>query len=108
MLSKNIEVREVKESLLTLLQSKYKPFSISSKLSNWPSLSFKEFIREVEKSKIKMSLPEQREWLQYFETEKEKALAIQADIDQTDAEIDKMVYALYDLTEEEIAIVEAS
>ena len=31
-----------------------------------------------------------------------------AEIDKTDKEIDKMVYELYDLTEEEIQIVENS
>ena len=33
---------------------------------------------------------------------------IQADIESTDKEIDRMVYDLYELTEEEIKIVEES
>jgi len=37
---------------------------------------------------------------------KQKALALKAEIDRTDREIDQMVYELYDLTEEEIRIVE--
>lgn len=46
------------------------------------------------------------EWLDLFEENKQKAQALQAQIHQTDAEIDAMVYELYSLTDEEIAIVE--
>ena len=38
--------------------------------------------------------------------ESKKARDIKANIESTDQEIDKMVYALYELTEEEIGIVE--
>ena len=37
-----------------------------------------------------------------------KALELKAQIEKTDKEIDQMVYALYELTEDEIKIVEAS
>ena len=37
-----------------------------------------------------------------------KVLEIKSQIDQTDKEIDRMVYELYGLTEEEIQIVENS
>ena len=37
---------------------------------------------------------------------KAEALTLKADIDKTDAQIDAMVYELYGLTDEEIAIVE--
>jgi len=46
------------------------------------------------------------EWMELFEDNKKKALALKAEIDKTDKEIDQMVYALYGLTEEEIKIVE--
>ena len=73
-----------------------------------PSLSFGQFLKALEKQKIKFSLAEQNEWLQYFESEKQKAANIQQLIHQTDKEIDAMVYTLYGLTEEEIRIVEKS
>ena len=41
-------------------------------------------------------------------SKKEEAQTLKADIEQTDAEIDQMIYELYGLTEEEIAIVEES
>ncbi len=49
-----------------------------------------------------------QERMQHFEQEKAKAKAIQQTIDETDKEIDRMVYELYELTEEEIKIVEGS
>ena len=48
------------------------------------------------------------EWLDLFEENKQKAQALQAQINQTDKEIDAMVYELYALTEDEIKIVENS
>jgi type I restriction-modification system DNA methylase subunit len=76
------------------------------KFEKWNELTSKEFFKELEKQKVKLSLREQSEWLQYFEEQKNKALAIKSQISQTDKEIDQMVYALYELTEEEIKIVE--
>ena len=40
-----------------------------------------------------------------FESQKVQALEVQQQIDRTDVEIDRMVYDLYGLTEEEIRIV---
>lgn len=48
------------------------------------------------------------EWLDLFEENKQKAQELQSQINQTDKEIDAMVYELYGLTEEEIKIVENS
>ena len=44
--------------------------------------------------------------MEVFETKKAEAQSLKAEIDKTDKEIDQMVYKLYDLTEEEIQIVE--
>ena len=69
-------------------------------------LSFGEFIKELEKKKVKLSLSQKAEWEDYFLQESKKALALKTDIDTTDKEIDAMVYKLYGLSEEEIKIVE--
>lgn len=108
MLSKNKELNTLKQGLLQLLSAKHEGITITNKLNDWPSLSFKEFLKEQEKQKIKLSLSEQNEWLNYFEREKQKAMQLQSVINNTDKEIDGMVYQLYGLTEDEIKIVEAS
>lgn len=95
MLSKNKESQAVKQQLLQFLISKFEGITISKKLHDWPGLSFNQFLKELDKQKIKLSLPAQAEWMQYFESEKTKANAIQQFIDQTDKEIDGMVFQLY-------------
>ena len=46
------------------------------------------------------------EWMAYFNEQKQKALALKAEIDRIDQEIDALVYELYGFTEEEIKTVE--
>ena len=69
-------------------------------------LPYAEFITELAKKKVKLSLTEEAEWEAYFLQEAKQALAIKSEIEKTDSEIDRMVYELYGLTEEEIKIVE--
>jgi len=67
---------------------------------------FKTFLKELKKKKITLSLTQQDEWEAYFNDYKDTLTALQAEIDNTDKEIDATVYALYGLTGEEIAVVE--
>ena len=67
-----------------------------------------ELIAELGKKKVKLSLSEEAEWGEYFNQESKKAIEINTRIEATDREIDQMVYALYELTEEERKVVEGS
>jgi len=71
-------------------------------------LSYADFIKELAKKKVKLTLSEEAEWEDYFMQESKKALDLKNEIDATDKAIDKMVYELYGLTKEEIEIVEKS
>lgn len=102
------ELQNIKEQFQKLLTSKFDGLRLSKKLEDWPSISFKDFLKELSKQKVKISLAEEAEWMQYFEEQKGIANNIQQVIDRTDKEIDKMVYELYSLTKEEIEIVEKS
>ncbi|WP_088323457.1 Eco57I restriction-modification methylase domain-containing protein [Polaribacter tangerinus] len=112
-------------AFIDLLQSKFsvptdkglKPLAISKKLQNWHELDFAELLKELEKARKKeaknankgfqpLALPEQAEWMQYFNEQKQKAEELKAEIEKTDREIDAMVYELYGLTDDEIQIVE--
>jgi hypothetical protein len=106
MLSKNKELQETTKHFLQLLQSKFAGLSINNKLEKYYNLSFADFINELGKQKMKLSLQQESDWLTFFEQEKQKANAIKTVIDTTDKQIDEMVYKLYGLTEEEIKIVE--
>lgn len=106
MLSKNKELHQLSEQFLQFLTAKFPEVNINTKLQNWYTLTANEFLKELDKQKIKLPLSQQQEWLQYFTEQQAKANAIQQIIQQTDKEIDAMVYALYGLTEEERKIVE--
>ena len=82
--------------------------SLPKKMQDWYLLSFGDFIKELEKKKVKLSLSQKGEWEDYFLQESKKALELKTNIDTTDKEIDQMVYDLYGLTKEEIEIVEKS
>jgi len=51
-------------------------------------------------------LKEQDEWEDYFRDYKKELLEIKEQIYKTDGAIDEMVYKIYELTDEEIKIVE--
>ena len=70
--------------------------------------TFSEFIKELTKQKVKLSLSEESEWEEFFTQESKKVLELKSSIDKTDKEIDMMVYELYGLTDEEIKIIEDS
>ena len=88
------------------IQRKFNIENLPVKLQNWHLLSYPEFIKELAKKKIKVSLSEEAEWEEYFNEQKSKAQTLKSEIEKTDKEIDRMVYELYGLTEEEIKIVE--
>lgn len=90
------------------IQRKFKIEDLPKTLQVWYLLKYSDFIKEIAKKKVKLSLAEEAEWEEYFNTEAAKALKLKATIDATDREIDAMVYKLYGLTTEEIAIVEAT
>jgi hypothetical protein len=90
------------------IQRKFELEILPKKLQDWYLLSYSEFIKELAKKKVKLSLSQEAEWEDYFMEESKKALDLKSQIDATDKAIDKMVYELYGLTEEEIEIVEKS
>lgn len=90
------------------IQRKFELEELPKKLQDWYLLSYAEFIKELGKKKVKLSLSEEAEWEDYFNSESKKALELKSHIDATDKAIDKMVYELYGLSEEEIEIVEKS
>jgi len=107
-ISKTSEKQKVQSQFLKLLKSKFADLKINKKLQNWHELDFKDFLKELQKAKIKLSLSEEADWMNYFNEQKEKAQTLKSEIEKTDKEIDRMVYELYDLTDEEIKIVEES
>ncbi|HQF47454.1 MAG TPA: TaqI-like C-terminal specificity domain-containing protein, partial [Flavobacterium alvei] len=108
MLSLNKDLQEQSQKFERTIQRKFELDDLPKKLQDWYVLSYSEFIKELAKKKIKLSLSQEAEWEDYFTTEAQKVLQLKTQIDTTDKAIDKMVYELYGLSEDEIAIVEKS
>lgn len=109
MISFTRDIQELNNKFQRTLQRKFEQLEkLPKKLEKWYELSFADFTKELKKKKIKLSLGEEAEWEDYFLTEQQKAQNLQAQICQTDKQIDAMVYELYGLTKEEIEIVENS
>jgi type I restriction-modification system DNA methylase subunit len=84
---------------------------LTRKLENWHELDFGDFIKELNKAIKKvagtpLTKKDEFEWLELFEDNKKKAQELQTQITQTEKAIDQMVYKLYNLTPDEIEIIE--
>tara|TARA_R110002124_G_scaffold287287_1_gene472290 strand:- start:13111 stop:16746 length:3636 start_codon:yes stop_codon:yes gene_type:complete len=91
---------------LDLIQSKFDIEKLSRKLQSWHELAFNQFLKELKKKKVELTLEKEAEWMEYFNRQKAQADELKTQIAQTDKEIDGMVYELYGLSEEEIKVVE--
>jgi len=106
MLSLNMELYVATRKFQSTIRRKFLIEDLPSKLQNWYLLTYAEFITELIKKKIKLSLSNEAEWESYFLQESKIALDLKSKIEATDKEIDQMVYALYELSNDEIKIVE--
>ena len=106
-LTLNKELQEILQKFQRMIMREFSLEKISTKLQNWYLLNFAEFIKELSKIKVKLNLSQKADWEDYFIAEKSKAETLNNEITKTDKEIDRMVYELYGLSEEEIRIVES-
>ena len=94
-----------------LKNSKFNTSNLNSKkLENWSELSFADFITELNKAikttgQTPLTKKDEIEWMDLFEDYKKQAQTLKSQIETTEKAIDKMVYELYGLSEEEIWIV---
>ena len=108
MLNLTKELKGINSKFLRTLERKFDLTGPSKNLQNWQNLTYKEFIKELGKKKIKLAFADEADWEEYFLAEQTRAQALQTKISQTDKEIDNMVYQLYGLTNDEIKIIEDS
>ena len=108
MLSLNKDLQSMISKFQRLIQNEFNLEKLSQKLQNWNLLEFKDFVKELSKNKIKLSLNDKMEWEETFSAQKEKVQKILDEINATEYEIDKMVYELYGLNMEEIRVIEST
>jgi hypothetical protein len=102
----SIDLQTKRQRFLKRLTDNFAEIKITGTLERFDELDFKQFIAELKKQKINLSLKQQDEWEEYFNEYKTACSDLVQQIAETDKAIDGMVYALYGLTEEEIEVVE--
>ncbi|MCK4808170.1 MAG: N-6 DNA methylase [Candidatus Aenigmarchaeota archaeon] len=106
MLDLNKQFYEKKQKFLTRLKDNLRLEKITQKLDEFYTLDFKDVLKELKKQKINLSYKEQEILEDYFIERRTELIDLKEKIDKTDKDIDKMVYDLYGLTDDEIKIVE--
>jgi hypothetical protein len=107
-LQHNKELQEINQKFHKSLIRRFKITDISKILQDWYLVSYSKFLKELGKKKIILTLNEEAEWETFFVTEAKIALELKMQIEKTDKQIDQMVYQLYDLSEDEIKIIEGN
>jgi type I restriction-modification system DNA methylase subunit len=102
------QFREGVYKFVRFINTTYRPKKISSKLKEFYTLSFVDFVKELKNQKAALTKKDEFDLMSLFEEQKSQALSLKNQINKTDNEIDQMLYDLYGLTEEEIRIVEIS
>ena len=103
MLTLNETLQKKSGNFIKVVKQTFALEKISTKLETFYNLDFDGFMKEL---KQKLTPKTKLEWLEVFEDTKKSLQEIQTQIAATDKEINTLVYKLYDLTDEEIKIVE--
>ena len=102
-LTLNETLQKKSTNFLKVVKQTFALEKISTKLETFYNLDFDGFMKEL---KQKVTPKTKLEWLEVFEETKKSLQDLKQQIDSTDKEINALVYKLYNLTDEEIKIVE--
>lgn len=84
-------------------------FKLSKKLDQWWMLDFDNFQKEIKKSfKGVIPLAERNEWHDYFDAEQRKSADLSQQLVQLENQLNQEVYALFQLSNEEVALLESN
>ncbi len=108
MLRLNSAHQKIENDFIKLLTISFSGLKWTKKIGSWHELTFIDFRKELEKQQINIPIRERLEWQAEFERQQTALAQLQQQIKATDAAIDALVYELYDLTPEEIALVSGS
>ena len=106
MLSLHSTLQTKRNRFMHRLQENMPDIKINGTLENFDLYDFPKFVSELKKQKIKLTLVQQDEWEEYFNHYKQECSKLANAITAADSKIDELVYQLYNLTEEEIKVVE--
>lgn len=82
---------------------------LNGKLEDWHELDFGGFLAEVRKAfRADIPLKQRGEWQDLLTEKRREVEALSGEIERAEREIDALVYAAFDLTPDEIALLERS
>jgi type I restriction-modification system DNA methylase subunit len=96
------------KQFIDYIKAIYSPKSMTEKIREFYKLDLKEFIDELKKQNSVLTSRQQMELMPLFNDKRKEIKLLTQTIDKLEHEVDCMVYALYDLTPDEIAIVEGN
>ncbi len=108
MLSLNSDLHKKTTHFIERIKEEYNLNKITQNIEDFYKLSFADFAKELSKQKVKLTLKQKDELQDYFYDYAKEISALEEEIKLTDSKIDSLVYKLYGLTDEEIAVVENS
>lgn len=91
-----------------LLQEEFNIEKPGTKLENWPSLSFGDFLRALKAKRITLTGQNKEDWHERFRCMKPEIAALDTNIAKAEQELNRRVYALYSLTDKEIAFIQGT
>ena len=108
MLNLNADVQKKVSRFIGRLKETYALEKTSQKIDAFYELSFADFAKELSKLKVKLTLKQKDELEDYFNEYVKDISALNEQIATCDHEINALVYTLYNLTDEEIKIIEGA
>ncbi len=101
----NKQFKGLQSNLIQVFEDNFKK-KLSKKSLNWAKMEWSGFLDELKKAKIDIPLREQMKWKGFFVEEKTQTTSVLEKTKRLEDEINTMIYALYDLSAEEIKMVE--
>ena len=97
------DIEKINEKFIQFMCNKYK---ICGKKKSIPEINYENFMKLLEINKVKISFEEEANWVEYINGLNTKAKDFHAKITQLKNKIDANVFKLYELSEDEINVVQ--
>ena len=104
----NNELLKLINSFQVWLKLEFEIDNLSKKLEKFYELDFEELLKEIKIKKVLIKPSKIPDYKEFYDESLGKIEQLQTQIKETDEKINHLVYELYDLTDEEIEIIENS
>ncbi|TAE00303.1 MAG: hypothetical protein EAZ97_06245, partial [Bacteroidetes bacterium] len=103
-LHKNLAV--LSRNFIKVLKAEFALQKPSERLELWYNLDWTTFVKEMKKCKSPIPVKKNFEWIEIFEEKRQDALNYLSQSEDLKKQLDNTIYGLYNLSEEEIKMVE--